>query len=164
MYFFQSWGAEGYHLWVLPNKQERKKPEEQQEDDMVAPSPSFMQFGILQFHFIKSALTVNPCTVRGYNIRFGSTSNPSTHYLSGHVSLFLLPCRVTRSRCCSMVKTASTWPAVTQRRSAARLTLTRTHTSMHVTAAHCTILPATTPLSLRDSALYWDTNTGMWSR
>ncbi|XP_077353855.1 guanine nucleotide exchange factor subunit RIC1 isoform X2 [Festucalex cinctus] len=35
-----SWGAEGYHLWVLPTK----------------------QAGILQFHFIKSALTVNPCT------------------------------------------------------------------------------------------------------
>lgn len=60
---FQSWGAEGYHLWVLPNKQERRRPEEQQEEDTVA-SQSFLQSGILQFHFIKSALTVNPCTVR----------------------------------------------------------------------------------------------------
>ncbi|KAK5879022.1 hypothetical protein CesoFtcFv8_024372 [Champsocephalus esox] len=38
-----SWGAEGYHLWVIPIKQ-KKKQEEQ------------------EFHFIKSALTVNPCT------------------------------------------------------------------------------------------------------
>uniref|UniRef100_A0A6Q2YDY7 Protein RIC1 homolog n=1 Tax=Esox lucius TaxID=8010 RepID=A0A6Q2YDY7_ESOLU len=36
------WGAEGYHLWVITSKEE--------------------QAGILQFHFIKSALTVNPCT------------------------------------------------------------------------------------------------------
>lgn len=80
MYFFQSWGAEGYHLWVLPNKQERRRLEEEPEEDMVAPSQPFLQSGILQFHFIKSALTVNPCTVRGYNIRFMSTSI-STRYL-----------------------------------------------------------------------------------
>uniref|UniRef100_A0A8C4EQ21 Protein RIC1 homolog n=1 Tax=Dicentrarchus labrax TaxID=13489 RepID=A0A8C4EQ21_DICLA len=40
-----SWGAEGYHLW-----------------EMVTPPHSSLQAGILQFHFIKSALTVNPCT------------------------------------------------------------------------------------------------------
>uniref|UniRef100_A0A671YFT3 Protein RIC1 homolog n=1 Tax=Sparus aurata TaxID=8175 RepID=A0A671YFT3_SPAAU len=40
-----SWGAEGYHLW-----------------EMVPPPHSSLQAGILQFHFIKSALTVNPCT------------------------------------------------------------------------------------------------------
>ncbi|XP_036973089.1 guanine nucleotide exchange factor subunit RIC1 [Acanthopagrus latus] len=60
-----SWGAEGYHLWVLPNKQERRKQEEQQqqeEEEMGPPPHSFVQAGILQFHFIKSALTVNPCT------------------------------------------------------------------------------------------------------
>ncbi|XP_076613515.1 guanine nucleotide exchange factor subunit RIC1 [Chaetodon auriga] len=62
-----SWGAEGYHLWVLPNKQERRRQEEQQqqqeeEEEMVAPPHSSLQAGILQFHFIKSALTVNPCT------------------------------------------------------------------------------------------------------
>ncbi|KAE8285048.1 RAB6A-GEF complex partner protein 1 [Larimichthys crocea] len=70
-----SWGAEGYHLWVLPNKQERRRQEEQQqqqqqeegvvqeeEEEMVTPPPSSLQAGILQFHFIKSALTVNPCT------------------------------------------------------------------------------------------------------
>uniref|UniRef100_A0A674PMS1 Protein RIC1 homolog n=1 Tax=Takifugu rubripes TaxID=31033 RepID=A0A674PMS1_TAKRU len=56
-----SWGAEGYHLWVLPNKQERRRQEEQQEEDTIS-SQSFLQSGILQFHFIKSALTVNPCT------------------------------------------------------------------------------------------------------
>uniref|UniRef100_A0AAQ6AHS9 Protein RIC1 homolog n=1 Tax=Amphiprion ocellaris TaxID=80972 RepID=A0AAQ6AHS9_AMPOC len=43
-----SWGAEGYHLWVLPYKPERRRQEEQQDVEM--------------FHFIKSALTVNPCT------------------------------------------------------------------------------------------------------
>nr|XP_046230792.1 guanine nucleotide exchange factor subunit RIC1 [Scatophagus argus] len=67
-----SWGAEGYHLWVLPNKQERRRQEQQQrqeeegeeeeEEEMVAPPHTSLQAGILQFHFIKSALTVNPCT------------------------------------------------------------------------------------------------------
>ncbi|XP_042364996.1 guanine nucleotide exchange factor subunit RIC1 isoform X1 [Plectropomus leopardus] len=58
-----SWGAEGYHLWVLPDKHERRRQEEQQEDeDMVPPPHPSLQAGILQFHFIKSALTVNPCT------------------------------------------------------------------------------------------------------
>uniref|UniRef100_A0A671YCF5 Protein RIC1 homolog n=1 Tax=Sparus aurata TaxID=8175 RepID=A0A671YCF5_SPAAU len=60
-----SWGAEGYHLWVLPNKQERRKQQEEQqqeEEEMVPPPHSSLQAGILQFHFIKSALTVNPCT------------------------------------------------------------------------------------------------------
>lgn len=63
---FQSWGAEGYHLWVIPNKRERRRPEEQQqqEEEIVTPPHSSLQAGILQFHFIKSALTVNPCTVR----------------------------------------------------------------------------------------------------
>ncbi|KAK2888274.1 guanine nucleotide exchange factor subunit RIC1 isoform X1 [Channa argus] len=57
-----SWGAEGYNLWVLPNKQERRTQEEQQEEDTVEPPHSSLQAGILQFQFIKSALTVNPCT------------------------------------------------------------------------------------------------------
>ncbi|XP_034047532.1 RAB6A-GEF complex partner protein 1 isoform X2 [Thalassophryne amazonica] len=57
-----SWGAEGYHLWVLPIKKERKWQEEQQEMAMAAPPNNSLQAGILQFHFIKSALTVNPCT------------------------------------------------------------------------------------------------------
>uniref|UniRef100_A0A7N6AWC8 Protein RIC1 homolog n=1 Tax=Anabas testudineus TaxID=64144 RepID=A0A7N6AWC8_ANATE len=61
-----SWGAEGYHLWVLPYKQERRQLEEQQEEqqevDMVDPPHPTLQAGILQFQFIKSALTVNPCT------------------------------------------------------------------------------------------------------
>ncbi|XP_072227347.1 guanine nucleotide exchange factor subunit RIC1 isoform X2 [Leuresthes tenuis] len=56
------WGAEGYHLWVLPNKQDRRRREEQQDVDMVSPPQPSLQAGILQFHFIKSALTVNPCT------------------------------------------------------------------------------------------------------
>ncbi|XP_070780927.1 guanine nucleotide exchange factor subunit RIC1 [Enoplosus armatus] len=64
-----SWGAEGYHLWVLPNKLERRRQQQQEqqqqqeeEEEMVTPPPSSLQAGILQFHFIKSALTVNPCT------------------------------------------------------------------------------------------------------
>ncbi|XP_058472781.1 guanine nucleotide exchange factor subunit RIC1 isoform X1 [Solea solea] len=57
-----SWGAEGYHLWVLPNKQERRQDGEQLEEEMVEPPHSSLQAGILQFQFIKSALTVNPCT------------------------------------------------------------------------------------------------------
>ena len=85
----QSWGAEGYHLWVVPSIPERKKrrrrsqeqqqqqqdaeeekekEEEEQElnEEMADPPPprSTPRVGILQFHFIKSALTVNPCTVR----------------------------------------------------------------------------------------------------
>ncbi|TMS08530.1 RAB6A-GEF complex partner protein 1 [Larimichthys crocea] len=35
---------------------------EEEEEEMVTPPPSSLQAGILQFHFIKSALTVNPCT------------------------------------------------------------------------------------------------------
>ncbi|XP_016894342.1 guanine nucleotide exchange factor subunit RIC1 isoform X2 [Cynoglossus semilaevis] len=56
------WGAEGYHLWVIPSRQEKKRQEEQQDMEMVEPPPSSLQAGILQFQFIKSALTVNPCT------------------------------------------------------------------------------------------------------
>ncbi|XP_077353854.1 guanine nucleotide exchange factor subunit RIC1 isoform X1 [Festucalex cinctus] len=64
-----SWGAEGYHLWVLPTKQVRRRTQNEEqnvvmaeEEKMIAPAPSSLQAGILQFHFIKSALTVNPCT------------------------------------------------------------------------------------------------------
>ncbi|XP_029024452.1 guanine nucleotide exchange factor subunit RIC1 isoform X2 [Betta splendens] len=57
-----SWGAEGYQLWVLPYKQERRQQEDQQEVEMAEAHPSPLQAGILQFQFIKSALTVNPCT------------------------------------------------------------------------------------------------------
>ncbi|KAF7664633.1 hypothetical protein LDENG_00170890 [Lucifuga dentata] len=57
-----SWGAEGYHLWVLLNKQDRRKRDEQQEQEVATPPRSSLQAGIMQFHFIKSALTVNPCT------------------------------------------------------------------------------------------------------
>ncbi|KAM6986702.1 guanine nucleotide exchange factor subunit RIC1 isoform 2-T2 [Aplochiton taeniatus] len=53
-----SWGAEGYHLWVVPSRMERRK----EGVEMVTPPPASLHAGILQFHFIKSALTVNPCT------------------------------------------------------------------------------------------------------
>ncbi|XP_008936040.1 PREDICTED: protein RIC1 homolog, partial [Merops nubicus] len=50
-----TWGSEGYHLWVIDgNSSSNMKPER------VANNEA-RQFGILQFHFIKSALTVNPC-------------------------------------------------------------------------------------------------------
>uniref|UniRef100_A0A3Q2YDM8 Protein RIC1 homolog n=1 Tax=Hippocampus comes TaxID=109280 RepID=A0A3Q2YDM8_HIPCM len=64
-----SWGAEGYHLWVLPAKQTRRRTHEEEqkvemaeEATVTSPVQSSPQAGILQFHFIKSALTVNPCT------------------------------------------------------------------------------------------------------
>lgn len=58
-----SWGAEGYHLWVLPIKSETKQVEGQVvQNEEIKPPQSFRQAGILQFYFIKSALTVNPCT------------------------------------------------------------------------------------------------------
>ncbi|XP_010168094.1 RAB6A-GEF complex partner protein 1 isoform X2 [Antrostomus carolinensis] len=50
-----SWGSEGYHLWVIDgNSSSNMKPERDANNEA-------RQFGILQFHFIKSALTVNPC-------------------------------------------------------------------------------------------------------
>ncbi|KAM8984711.1 guanine nucleotide exchange factor subunit RIC1 isoform 3-T3 [Ara ararauna] len=50
-----TWGSEGYHLWVIDgNSSSNMKPERDTYNEA-------RQFGILQFHFIKSALTVNPC-------------------------------------------------------------------------------------------------------
>ncbi|NWH72717.1 RIC1 protein, partial [Piaya cayana] len=50
-----TWGSEGYHLWVIDgNSTSNRKPEKDANNEA-------RQFGILQFHFIKSALTVNPC-------------------------------------------------------------------------------------------------------
>lgn len=50
-----TWGSEGYHLWVIDgNSASNTKPERDANNEAH-------QFGILQFHFIKSALTVNPC-------------------------------------------------------------------------------------------------------
>ncbi|NWZ53390.1 guanine nucleotide exchange factor subunit RIC1 isoform X1 [Haliaeetus albicilla] len=50
-----TWGSEGYHLWVIDgNSSSNVKPERNVNNEA-------RQFGILQFHFIKSALTVNPC-------------------------------------------------------------------------------------------------------
>ncbi|KAM7076486.1 guanine nucleotide exchange factor subunit RIC1 isoform 3-T3 [Ciconia maguari] len=50
-----TWGSEGYHLWVIDgNSSSNMKPERDANNEA-------RQFGILQFHFIKSALTVNPC-------------------------------------------------------------------------------------------------------
>ncbi|XP_068279803.1 guanine nucleotide exchange factor subunit RIC1 isoform X2 [Nyctibius grandis] len=50
-----TWGSEGYHLWVIDgNYSSNMKPERDTNNEA-------RQFGILQFHFIKSALTVNPC-------------------------------------------------------------------------------------------------------
>ncbi|CAM4663263.1 unnamed protein product [Leuciscus chuanchicus] len=49
-----SWGVEGYHLWVISSSD--STPVEAEGDEKL------QQAGILQFQFIKSALTVNPCT------------------------------------------------------------------------------------------------------
>ncbi|NXT53378.1 RIC1 protein, partial [Pluvianellus socialis] len=50
-----TWGSEGYNLWVIDgNSPSNLKPEREANNEA-------RQFGILQFHFIKSALTVNPC-------------------------------------------------------------------------------------------------------
>ncbi|XP_051732779.1 guanine nucleotide exchange factor subunit RIC1 isoform X3 [Ctenopharyngodon idella] len=49
-----SWGVEGYHLWVISSTD--ATPVEAEGDEKL------QQAGILQFQFIKSALTVNPCT------------------------------------------------------------------------------------------------------
>ncbi|XP_041080564.1 guanine nucleotide exchange factor subunit RIC1-like isoform X2 [Polyodon spathula] len=50
-----SWGAEGYHLWVISS--DVSKPLESESENKAATQQS----DILQFQFIKSALTVNPC-------------------------------------------------------------------------------------------------------
>ncbi|NXI59250.1 RIC1 protein, partial [Chloroceryle aenea] len=50
-----TWGSEGYHLWVIDGNSSNMKPERDADNETLR------QFGILQFHFIKSALTVNPC-------------------------------------------------------------------------------------------------------
>ncbi|XP_040436528.1 guanine nucleotide exchange factor subunit RIC1 isoform X3 [Falco naumanni] len=51
-----TWGSEGYHLWVIDGSSSNVKPERDANNEAH-------QFGILQFHFIKSALTVNPCMI-----------------------------------------------------------------------------------------------------
>lgn len=48
--FYQEWSIEGYQLWMI-NK------------TSSAESASFAQESILQYEFLKSALTVNPCMV-----------------------------------------------------------------------------------------------------
>lgn len=55
-FYIQTWGSEGYHLWVIDGNSSNMKPEKDAKNDA-------RQFGILQFHFIKSALTANPCMV-----------------------------------------------------------------------------------------------------
>ncbi|XP_041113573.1 guanine nucleotide exchange factor subunit RIC1-like [Polyodon spathula] len=50
-----SWGTEGYHLWVISS--DVSKPLESESENKAA----MQQSDILQFQFIKSALTVNPC-------------------------------------------------------------------------------------------------------
>ncbi|NXP88983.1 RIC1 protein, partial [Passerina amoena] len=50
-----TWGSEGYHLWVIDGSSSSDmKPERNANNEA-------QQFDILQFQFIKSALTVNPC-------------------------------------------------------------------------------------------------------
>ena len=71
-YFFKEWGAEGYELWCVQEHEGGKeacwgkssfvdtedKKEEKEEEEVTTGT------SVLQFSFIKSALTVNPCMVR----------------------------------------------------------------------------------------------------
>ncbi|XP_017663698.1 PREDICTED: RAB6A-GEF complex partner protein 1 isoform X1 [Lepidothrix coronata] len=50
-----TWGSEGYHLWVIDGSSSSNMKPERDANNKA------QQFGILQFQFIKSALTVNPC-------------------------------------------------------------------------------------------------------
>ncbi|XP_072815580.1 guanine nucleotide exchange factor subunit RIC1 isoform X5 [Vicugna pacos] len=50
-----SWGAEGYHLWVISGFASQNTENESDSKSIVK------QPGILLFQFIKSVLTVNPC-------------------------------------------------------------------------------------------------------
>lgn len=53
----KSWGAEGYHLWVISGFGSQNTEIEPDPKNIVK------QPGILLFQFIKSVLTVNPCMV-----------------------------------------------------------------------------------------------------
>lgn len=53
----KSWGAEGYHLWVISGFGSQNAEIESDPKSIVK------QPGILLFQFIKSVLTVNPCMV-----------------------------------------------------------------------------------------------------
>ncbi|XP_041567351.2 guanine nucleotide exchange factor subunit RIC1 isoform X3 [Taeniopygia guttata] len=50
-----TWGSEGYHLWVIDGNSSSNMKSERNANNEA------QLFGILQFQFIKSALTVNPC-------------------------------------------------------------------------------------------------------
>nr|XP_021387370.1 RAB6A-GEF complex partner protein 1 isoform X1 [Lonchura striata domestica] len=50
-----TWGSEGYHLWVIDGNSSSNMKSERNSNNEA------QSFGILQFQFIKSALTVNPC-------------------------------------------------------------------------------------------------------
>ncbi|NXI81839.1 RIC1 protein, partial [Rhipidura dahli] len=50
-----TWGSEGYHLWVIDGSSSSNMKSERNANNEA------QLFGILQFQFIKSALTVNPC-------------------------------------------------------------------------------------------------------
>ena len=76
----QSWGAEGYHLWVIPARGAGPGEEEGGEgEEMSAAPPPSQQAGILQFPFIKSALTVNPCTVSPPHTQTHTHTHVHTH-------------------------------------------------------------------------------------
>lgn len=58
MYFniFKEWGLEGYQLWMVCKN--RKEVQHADYNDNTECSH------VMQIHFVKSALTVNPCSVR----------------------------------------------------------------------------------------------------
>lgn len=64
----QSWGAEGYHLWVISGfGPQHGEIESDLKSVMKQPS-------ILLFQFIKSALTANPCMVRVFKTKLALVS------------------------------------------------------------------------------------------
>ncbi|XP_023687655.1 guanine nucleotide exchange factor subunit RIC1 isoform X1 [Paramormyrops kingsleyae] len=91
-----SWGAEGYHLWAIASSEGRCQGE---------GGSSSKQAVILQFQFIKSALTVNPCTSNQEQVLLvgedrlylacgdptQAHSSPDQHLLRDHSPLHSLP-------------------------------------------------------------------------
>ena len=65
------WGLEGYHLWMVTQQVKASTTESSDSDSHSQPDTDdnrFAEMGpstvLMQFQFLKSALTVNPCTVR----------------------------------------------------------------------------------------------------
>lgn len=89
----KSWGAEGYHLWVVSGFGAHNTGIESDSKSIVK------QPGILLFQFIKSVLTVNPCMVSFLKLQLFifsdlhsrlSDSSPKIGGLSSFVYFFVI--------------------------------------------------------------------------